>query len=105
MNTKKRIVGGQETQINQYPWMGLMRYGGRFYCGCSLINDRYVLTAAHCVHGFNAQRISILLLEHDRSKDNDTVTITRKVNIKLSIIFKIQKTKNYFVYVIFSIRY
>lgn len=44
VNKKHRIVGGHETEVNQYPWMGLLQYGGRFYCGCSLINDRYVLT-------------------------------------------------------------
>lgn len=65
--------------MNQYPWMALLRYNGRFYCGCSLINDRYVLTAAHCVQGFNFKRISVLLFEHDRSKDNETTTVTRNV--------------------------
>ncbi|KAL7025995.1 hypothetical protein ACKWTF_013733 [Chironomus riparius] len=36
-------------------------------------------TAAHCVSGFNPQRISVRLLEHDRSDPNDTTTITRNV--------------------------
>lgn len=40
INTKNRIVGGEETQVNQYPWMALLLYSGRFYCGASLINDR-----------------------------------------------------------------
>lgn len=43
-NKKNRIVGGHETNVNQYPWMALLTYGGRFYCGATLINDRYVLT-------------------------------------------------------------
>lgn len=38
-----RIVGGTETGINQYPWMAMLLYSNRFYCGASLINDRYVL--------------------------------------------------------------
>ncbi|KAG5671023.1 hypothetical protein PVAND_001241 [Polypedilum vanderplanki] len=72
-----KIVGGTETGITQYPWMGMLLYNNRFYCGCSLINDRY--TAAHCVSGFNQQRITVRLLEHDRSDDSETETITRNV--------------------------
>lgn len=40
---KNKIVGGTETGVNQYPWMAMLLYSNRFYCGASLINDRYVL--------------------------------------------------------------
>lgn len=79
IKSTRRIVGGQETMVNQYPWMAMLLYSGRFYCGASLINDRYVLTAAHCVHGFNADRIKVRLLEHDRSMPEQTQTIDVKV--------------------------
>lgn len=46
-----RIVGGQETQVNEYVWMTVLKYGDRFYCGASVINNKYLLTAAHCVNG------------------------------------------------------
>lgn len=39
----------------------------------------YVLTAAHCVSGFNKDRITVRFLEHDRSTQGETTTITRKV--------------------------
>lgn len=47
---RTRIIGGKEvTDVNQYPWMALLEKNGRFTCGGSLINSKYVLTAGHCV--------------------------------------------------------
>lgn len=68
----------------------MLTYVGRFYCGGTLINDRYVLTAAHCVSGFNKTRISVVLLEHDRSTSNEAPSITRKVYIILICCFLIE---------------
>ncbi|KAF2899327.1 hypothetical protein ILUMI_06850 [Ignelater luminosus] len=51
-----RIKGGEKTEIFEHPWMALLGYIYRedgsdagFRCGGSVINNRYVLTAAHCV--------------------------------------------------------
>lgn len=46
-----RIVGGRPVIKNQYPWMALLMYDGKFYCGATLISNKYVLTASHCVDG------------------------------------------------------
>lgn len=54
-NDATRIVGGQAAGINEFPWMARLSYFNRFYCGGMLINDRYVLTAAHCVKGLVSQ--------------------------------------------------
>ncbi|KAG5671084.1 hypothetical protein PVAND_001298 [Polypedilum vanderplanki] len=48
-----RIVGGEATDIDEFPWIAQIQYrkpGDKIgsHCGGSLINDRYVLTAAHC---------------------------------------------------------
>lgn len=47
-----RIVGGTVAEIDDFPWMALLVYskGKKIEPACagSLINSRYVVTAAHC---------------------------------------------------------
>lgn len=50
-NEESRIVGGTTTNMNEFPWVIRLSYLNKFYCGGTLINDRYVLSAAHCVKG------------------------------------------------------
>ncbi|XP_037025862.1 trypsin-1-like isoform X2 [Bradysia coprophila] len=69
-NDATRIVGGQAAGINEFPWMARLSYFNRFYCGGMLINDRYVVTAAHCVKGFMWFMIKVTFGEHDRCNDS-----------------------------------
>ncbi|XP_062549192.1 CLIP domain-containing serine protease B4-like [Armigeres subalbatus] len=51
-----RIVGGERTGIATYPWIARIQHvdqrnNSAFHCAGSLINQRYVLTAAHCLAG------------------------------------------------------
>ncbi|XP_069702856.1 trypsin-1-like [Periplaneta americana] len=68
-NDGSRIVGGKPAEMNEFPWMARLSYFNRFYCGGMLINDRYVLTAAHCVKGFMWFMIKVTFGEHDRCND------------------------------------
>ncbi|EDW81572.2 uncharacterized protein Dwil_GK10951 [Drosophila willistoni] len=54
-NFGDRIVGGVTTRKREFPWLVLIEYTkpGNVIghnCGGSLINNRYVITAAHCVN-------------------------------------------------------
>ncbi|KAI4457441.1 tryptase-related [Holotrichia oblita] len=66
-----RIVNGTSVETHEFPWMARLSYFNRFYCGGMLINDRYVLTAAHCVKGFMWFMIKVTFGELDRCDDKD----------------------------------
>ncbi|OTF69765.1 Group 3 mite allergen-like protein (serine protease) [Euroglyphus maynei] len=56
-----RIIGGQDALIEEFPWHGSLQKLRLLFplpipdwhhiCGASIINEHYLLTAAHCVDG------------------------------------------------------
>jgi len=67
---EQRVVGGRPTEAYDYPWMAGLLFKGSIYCGGTLINDRYVATAAHCVAGLPIDEINIILGVYDLLSDD-----------------------------------
>ncbi|KAG1660147.1 Proclotting enzyme [Nymphon striatum] len=70
------VVGGIESPIGGRPWMAaiyrLSSSGVRkFWCGGSVINNRMVLTAAHCLNIRDPSRYIVRLGDHDLTGNND----------------------------------
>ncbi|XP_055847605.1 serine protease easter-like [Episyrphus balteatus] len=81
-----RIYGGNITKFDEFPWMALIEYdkGGNAYghhCGGSLISNRYVLTAAHCISQLpqNWKLHRVRLGEWDTSTNPDCEVDTRGI--------------------------
>ncbi|XP_017487917.1 PREDICTED: trypsin-1-like [Rhagoletis zephyria] len=78
----KRIVGGQSVDYNKHPWAGQIRKKGFVFCGGTLINNLYLLTAGHCCDGLSMNQITVHLLELSRSARDKGIT-RRVVGVKV----------------------
>uniref|UniRef100_A0A4W4E379 Zgc:112038 n=1 Tax=Electrophorus electricus TaxID=8005 RepID=A0A4W4E379_ELEEL len=43
-----RIVGGNNSDPGSWPWQASLQTNGNHFCGGSLINQNWILTASHC---------------------------------------------------------
>ncbi|ERL86503.1 proclotting enzyme-like [Dendroctonus ponderosae] len=63
---ESRVVGGNVTNSHEFPWLAGLSHGGEFHCGAALISRKHVITAAHCVNGFDKRDLMVTLGDHDR---------------------------------------
>lgn len=54
-----RIVGGDDTTIEEYPWQISMTSFGSHRCGGSILSPTKIITAAHCVRGVQIPYIGV----------------------------------------------
>uniref|UniRef100_A0A8C2WUH9 chymotrypsin n=1 Tax=Cyclopterus lumpus TaxID=8103 RepID=A0A8C2WUH9_CYCLU len=73
-----RIVGGQNASPGSWPWFVSLNKAGGPFCGGSLINDQWVLTAAHCVPGNELFNITTYLGRLTQSGPNVNL-VSRKL--------------------------
>ncbi|XP_049635940.1 prothrombin [Suncus etruscus] len=71
-----RIVGGQEAEIGLAPWQVMLfrKSPQELLCGASLLSDRWVLTAAHCLFyppwdkNFTVNDLLVRIGKHSRTR-------------------------------------
>lgn len=68
-NAAKRIYQGAPVKKGKYPWMVLVSDTNSGTCGGTVINDQFVLTAAHCVVGVPVRNIQVFVGAHERNDD------------------------------------
>ncbi|XP_058453607.1 transmembrane protease serine 9-like [Malaya genurostris] len=85
-----RVVGGQNARVFEFPWMALVATEERMLCAGTLINQRYVLTAAHCIR--NPLPDKVILGEHtigqgkDCNENNDCALPVREYSVACVIV-------------------
>ncbi|CAL4069231.1 unnamed protein product, partial [Meganyctiphanes norvegica] len=74
-----RIANGNVAGPQQFPWQAHIKVHGKNICGASIIGDHYILTAAHCVHGYNPKVLYVTVGDFDRSSPFEQRTFSSSV--------------------------
>ncbi|XP_057576619.1 serine protease 55, partial [Hippopotamus amphibius kiboko] len=45
-----RIIGGMEAEVGEFPWQVSIQARNEHFCGGAIINEWWIISAAHCVH-------------------------------------------------------
>ncbi|XP_071322412.1 chymotrypsin-like protease CTRL-1 isoform X2 [Trachinotus anak] len=56
-----KIIGGQSAPAGAWPWQVSLQSSNSHFCGGSLINNQWVLTAAHCFSSTNTSDLVVYL--------------------------------------------
>lgn len=74
-----RIVGGNSMPISWRPYQASLRLGNSHFCGGTILNSRWVLSAAHCLVKYSASTIKVVVGANHLSSGGTTYSIERTV--------------------------
>lgn len=71
MAVEQRIIGGTDATSGTYPWVvSLQSKDGSHFCGASLLDKQWVLTAAHCVERESADGMQVVVADYNTSSED-----------------------------------
>lgn len=53
------IIGGETTDIKSVPYQVSIELNKAHHCGGSVLTNKFILTAAHCVYGYSASSLGV----------------------------------------------
>jgi len=91
MINEQRVIAGVNAKEGRWPWQILMLMGGSPGCGGSIIGPRHVVTAAHCVDGYEGwpSYFSVRVGEFDRETKSG-----HEAEYRVKRVFKHHKYNN-----------
>jgi hypothetical protein len=70
-----KIVNGTTAFQGQFPWAVSIKAKGKHHCGGALLNQQWVLTAAHCIYKKSPTIFTIKLGGHLKNDNNESHAI------------------------------
>jgi len=71
MAIEQRIIGGTDATSGTYPWVvSLQSKDGSHFCGASLLDKQWVLTAAHCVERESADGMQVVVADYNTNSED-----------------------------------